>query len=79
MAIMTLTRAVTQQDLDPLHLEVESFMEEFSKHRIGPFSAKVNLRGDIIYLGGVADGWQIPNDPGLGWFKLDQDGGHPVA
>lgn len=77
MAIMTLTRPVTQEDLG-FELELESFMEEFNKNLCGPFAAKVNVRAGIIFLGGIRDGWRLVHDSNATWYRLSQNGGHAV-
>ncbi|PZT21409.1 hypothetical protein A7X86_06360 [Stenotrophomonas maltophilia] len=78
MAIMILKRMPTQDDLDPHHLELESFAEEFNRCSSGGLNAKVNFRGGYVYLGGVRDGWSFKHDPNSGWYSLQQDGGHPI-
>lgn len=78
MAVMTLKRSITQQDLDPHHLELEAFLDEFNDNRLGPFSAKVNFRDGVIFVGGFPEGWRLVHDPACDWYSLQQDGGHPV-
>lgn len=63
MALMTLNRLPTEQELDAFEIGVEGFYEAFQSNLVEGFTARVKDMGDRVDLGGYC----IPKSV---WFTV---------
>lgn len=63
MALMTLKRLPTEQELDAFEIGVEGFYEAFQAKLVEGFTAEVEDLGDSVDL----DGYNIPKSD---WFTV---------
>ena len=63
MAIMTLLRLPTEEELNQSHIEFETFYQEFVEKSGGSFSVDVELDGDYVLLNDYSF-------PKADWFSI---------
>lgn len=63
MALMKLLQLPTEAELDNLEIDFEGFFQEFNANTVAPLTAKVQVKGDSVDLGG----YTLPKSE---WFTV---------